>query len=804
MKLKQILLDGPPKDSCSACLGAVVFPCVLVLFLLSSCARVVPDEPQTDANTPAIGVTQAPLLRGATWSKSFGGGSTDHLARSVAVDTLGNIVVAGEFYGPGGSMDFGPGCALTAGGASSSFVAYINSNGVCLWAKALGASGSGNSASAKEVAFDLTDTTDHSLWVVGDFRGNISDFGCGPLSAGGGTHIFLTKFRGDGSCAPGWARQFGETTNYGNALAVDNLGNAVIAGEFTGRVDFTGLGGGLTSHPGPGSSIYVAKFDRNYVYQWANAYGRTQSQAATSVATDASDIVVTGWYQEPLDFGGPTLPRADLNGASMFLVKLRPDGTHRWSEGLGSSNDFLPSSVRVDAAGAIVVTGGFNGILDATGQPSCDRLSTHAASYDVFLAKFNSAGTCLWRKGFGDEHDQAGISLAFGPMGSIFLTGYTNGPFSFGDDSPLNAPGQDVFLAKFNQNGASFGSTTYRRLGDLGTLNQSGQGVAFDANNNSVLITGYFDGDIDFREETPNILSSPGRLDAFLAKFVNACDGTNCTGCCDASNICHTPSPSFCGVRGSACRACDNGLRCEPNEGPAGTCICDGSAPCASPPLNGCCQSRTGANACHVRDMQACGSASGGACSEVCDPFLADSCGGTGSPPSGHCQCGGQLQCALGYRCSSGHCVCNAATCDGCCDANGVCRGGTEATACGPVHGSCTDCQSLSAECVNRACRCLECPLGGAPPCHACTCADYSQCPPTGVPPSCHPCTCDDYGQCPAGGVPPSCHTCTCEDYQQCGSYPPYCYSCCDPCGGDECCPPHICHWSGDGPYCGD
>ena len=43
---------------------------------------------------------------------------------------------------------------------------------------------------------------------------------------------------------------------------------------------------------------------------------------------------------------------------------------------------------------------------------------------DVFLAKYNTAGECMWAQNFGSHHKDAGRDIAFDPTGPyVYLTG---------------------------------------------------------------------------------------------------------------------------------------------------------------------------------------------------------------------------------------------------------------------------------------------------------------------------------------------------------------------------------------------
>jgi hypothetical protein len=142
--------------------------------------------------------------------------------------------------------------------------------------------------------------------------------------------------------------------------------------------------------------------------------------------------------------------------------------------------------------------------------------------------------------------------------------------------------------------------------------------------------------------------------------------------------------------------------------------------------------------------------------------------------------CGG-----VGFGCVNGFCEgapppCDATTCSGCCDANGQCRAGSEADACGVSGVACINCVAQKLGCVAGSCQ-------GAPPvcgpgnCSGC-CMANGQCIPG-----------TDDGACGAGGQ--DCQACAyptkCSKPGNYCAYLPTCgplscpYGCCD--GSGQC-----------------
>ena len=204
--------------------------------------------------------------------------------------------------------------------------------------------------------------------------------------------------------------------------------------------------------------------------------------------------------------------RAALTISLALLVAITADsqatatGNHLWSASFGDGSSQTATSVDIDNGGNAVVTGGMSGTADFGGGPL-----TSGGDSDIYVAKFDAAGSHLWSKHFGDAASQSGLSVATDSANNVVLAGFFRGTADFGGGVLSAGPSNgDVFVAKFDQDGNHLWS---KRFGDSG--DQSGIDVATDASGN-VLIGGAFMGQIDFGGGP---LASAGNTDAFLAKL---------------------------------------------------------------------------------------------------------------------------------------------------------------------------------------------------------------------------------------------------------------------------------------------
>jgi hypothetical protein len=352
--------------------------------------------------------------------------------------------------------------------------------------------------------FDVAADAAGNIFATGLFDGTV-DFGGGDVTSDGFDDVFVIKLDPAGNLL--WVKPFGESLyQYGQSLATDSAGNVVIAGYFTGTVDF---GGGVLTSAG-GEDVFVAKLDPDGNHLWSKVYGNASDQDAHSVAVDAAgNVVITGAFSGAVDFGGGPLTSAGVD-EDIFVAKLNGAGAHQWSKRFGDAVKQFGYGVAVDSGGDVFLTGTFSGAVDFGGGPL-----TSAGAADIFVAKLSAAtGGYVWANRFGDSSEQTGLGLATDTAGNVVVTGYFKGTVNFGG-AGLFAAGMedDIFVAKLTGGGAHMWSKDF---GD--SVKQVGQAVAVDGADN-VLLTGYFSGAVDFGGGP---LTGVGGRDIYVVKLNDA------------------------------------------------------------------------------------------------------------------------------------------------------------------------------------------------------------------------------------------------------------------------------------------
>jgi hypothetical protein len=291
------------------------------------------------------------------WARTFGDASPEYPI-GVAVDTSGNAIIAGSFYG---TISPGP-TPLSAMGKRSMFlVKYAGTNGAHLWSKAI----TGDHAISANVAKVVVDGTGNVV-VAGYFYG-ATDFGGGVVTsmntntgtqfvakyaAANGAHLLDKEFSLSGS-------------NYASirALAADSAGSIYVAGEFDNTLNF---GAAPLISAGAGD-VYVAKYSVAGAPLWSRSFGNTLQDLADAIAIDAAgQLLFVGRFQGTISYGATNFTAA--GGYDIAVARLNTvDGSILKSMRLGGTREEISTAV-TGVGSNVFVGGGFAGFSEFGGQ----------------------------------------------------------------------------------------------------------------------------------------------------------------------------------------------------------------------------------------------------------------------------------------------------------------------------------------------------------------------------------------------------------------------------------------------------
>ncbi|HZI53167.1 MAG TPA: SBBP repeat-containing protein, partial [Chitinophagaceae bacterium] len=324
-----------------------------------------------------------------------------------------------------------------------------------------------------------------------------------------------------------WAKQMGGTSSgwggWGNAVAVDDLGNVYSTGIFTtGTLDADpGPGVSLLS-TGAGEAMFISKVDAAGDLVWAkqmsgNEYTLTRGHSIT-VDADGNVYTTGSFYGGEVDFdpGAGSFILKSLT-EDMFISKLDACGNFVWVKQIGGTKEdhVIGYSIALDASGNIYTIGSFDGYaVDLDPGPGRYIFNTDYNVARVFVSKLDAGGKFVWAgqmEAIGDGanfYGSYGLAIATDVAGNIYITGSFAGTVDF-DPGPsvsaLSTDYRDNYICKL---GASGNLIWAHQAGQTSQSFVTGNSMAIDASGN-VYTTGFFNGIVDF-DPGPGIFNLTG------------------------------------------------------------------------------------------------------------------------------------------------------------------------------------------------------------------------------------------------------------------------------------------------------
>lgn len=439
------------------------------------------------SSSSSSGGTGGAVVGGQFLSSHGFGDLGDQTAAGIAAGPDGSVLLVGQLAG---SIDFGKG-PLVSAGVENVFVARFDAQDEPLFALRFGGSG-------PLVANAIASRSDGGAVIAGEVAGAV-DFAGKTISSAGGMDAFLAVVNAAGS--PLWLNAFGDSGyQTATAVAVDAGENIIVAGYFSGSIDF----GSQPLKSAGGYDGFVAKLDKDGSRIWSLRFGDELDQRVTGVAVDANgDVLVIGELAGAADLGTGLLTSA--GGDDLLVAKIGSEGKIAWAKRFGDAGTQAGRSIAVDAAGRVFVAGESSGPVDFGGGSIV--IGSGGA---LFVAALDAAGNHIWSSGFARTGEASIRGLAVGGNGAVLLTGDVSGSVDFGGGLRTSAGADDAFVAALDVMG---GFRWDRLAGDAES--QRARAAAVDTLGRAV-VAGQFAGSIDFGGK--KLISAEGN-DVFLERF---------------------------------------------------------------------------------------------------------------------------------------------------------------------------------------------------------------------------------------------------------------------------------------------
>jgi uncharacterized membrane protein (UPF0136 family) len=171
------------------------------------------------------------------------------------------------------------------------------------------------------------------------------------------------------------------------------------------------------------------------------------------------------------------------------------------------------------------VTGYYGDALTLYGTDATTKTLANSGFYDVFVAKYTSAGVISWAARIASTGDDQGLGLATDSSGNVFVTGTYGAALTlYGTDATTKTlavvGGYDAFVAKYTSAGVISWAA---RIASTTTSDEIGNAIATDSSGN-VFVTGFYGDALTLygTDATTKTLAFTGGYDCFVAKYTSA------------------------------------------------------------------------------------------------------------------------------------------------------------------------------------------------------------------------------------------------------------------------------------------
>lgn len=187
---------------------------------------------------------------------------------------------------------------------------------------------------------------------------------------------------------------------------------------------------------------------------------------------------------------------------AFFFLLISSFAQAQWTKRAGGASTDLANGLWVDEAKNVFVTGSFSG--------QAKFFKTEIASKgggDVYVTKYNAAGSVLWVKTFGGKLDDFANAITGDPEGNLYLTGIFTDTAWFENES-IVAKGTDIFVLKLSPAGKVVWIHSMETLGSA-----IPQSIAV-TDQGGVYVGGLFSG-----KYSKNVNRTLGQTDGFVTKL---------------------------------------------------------------------------------------------------------------------------------------------------------------------------------------------------------------------------------------------------------------------------------------------
>jgi hypothetical protein len=353
------------------------------------------------------------------WLVRFAG-ATQQLPRAIALDSGGNIYVAGTFTSELEVVTTaGTNTVLNPMGYDA-FVVKLDPAGNHVWTRHYGDDGN---AGVNAIAVSAEDR----IAVAGDLTG-VVDFGVDVINGGPSRDGFALVLQTNG--IESWVEAEASTgDSSSNAVAI-STDRVFVGATLLGNVT---IDGSQLSAMGATDGLIVA-------YDLATGAGAGHLQlpgagnkSVSDVALVGDDVIAAGSFEGTIDLVDGSSHSA--TGTDVFVARYPGAlGGATWGNSFSGAGVEVIGDIAVDSIGEITLVGTFD--IDLSWGD--DNLTT-AGGEDVFIAKLDAEGQPRFAASYGDASADNALAVSVRPTSrELFAGGAFEGQLTFGDNLPTH------------------------------------------------------------------------------------------------------------------------------------------------------------------------------------------------------------------------------------------------------------------------------------------------------------------------------------------------------------------------------
>ncbi|GHB70406.1 hypothetical protein [Persicitalea jodogahamensis] len=365
-------------------------------------------------------------------------GPESNSATDICTDAGGNIYLTGYLHG---KVQF-ENEALQSEGTSDIFFAKYDTEGSLRWIRHIGGQGSDGGSG-------VAVNKDGDVYLTGTFTASVS-FGGSTLAADGPEDAFIALYNSEGSLK--WVRSGGGVGHdWGQSIAVDNEGNALMLGKFHkfarfGKVELSAP----ESEDLHSSNGFVLKCSPEGDFIWGQRMGGNRRNSLSSVVVDyRGDVFVSGsGYMKGTNasFGDTLIHSDEIFGS--IIGKLSSEGVVQWVMSTIATGPYQ-DNMCADQEGDIYAHTSFDNTeqLKVSGRNNSQFFDSRGGA-DFVIAKFSSDGRLLKVRQEGGAGMESVGGMVLSKKGSLYILGSFDSPVTLAGTFLRSQGERSVFIMK--------------------------------------------------------------------------------------------------------------------------------------------------------------------------------------------------------------------------------------------------------------------------------------------------------------------------------------------------------------------